>query len=157
MVEHRNRVGETIRSLVEVFRLGVHTVEQPDIKVHLLQEFYQKGRGTGRKPVVLITLLSKSINQAERIVHIHTGFTEMISVILLLQVGTRLFIRFIVGLCHLFDINFHLCQQFLFGDTADSAVIIAHADVLKIVKFAGYAHLAEFADARQEEEAKIFT
>ena len=79
----------------------------------------------------------------------------MISVILLLQMHASFFIRFIVGLRHLFDIYLELSTQLLFGDTADCAVIIPHADILQIVQLTEDAHLAELADTCQKHKTQI--
>lgn len=81
----------------------------------------------------------------------------MITIILLLQMNTCLSIRLTVGLRHYFNIGLHLCQQFLFRDTANATVIIRHADILQIIQFAENAHLAKLADTCQEKEAEIFS
>ena len=48
----------------------------------------------------------------------------------------------------------YLCQRLL-GSAADSAEVIAHADILQIVQLAEDTHLAELADAGDEKEAEI--
>lgn len=56
----------------------------------------------------------------------------------------------------LFQCRAHLCQQLFFHDTANTAVIIRHTDILQIIQFAEDAHLAELADTCQEKETEIF-
>ena len=72
----------------------------------------------------------------------------MITVILLFQMYTGFLVCFL-GLGHLFNINLQLRAQFLFGDAADSTVIIPHADILQVIQLAEDTHLAEFADTCQ--------
>ena len=80
---------------------------------------------------------------------------EMITVILLFQVGTCLLEGLVVRLGHPLDVRLQFRQQLLLGDAADSTEVITHANVLQIVQFAEDTHLAELADARDEKETEI--
>lgn len=56
---------------------------------------------------------------------------------------------------HLPDVRAQFFRKFPLGNAAYRTEIIAHADILQIVQFAEDAHLAELADAGNEEERRI--
>ena len=74
---------------------------------------------------------------------------------MLLQLVDCLFNGPFVGSGHSPDIILHLCQHFLFRDTADSRKLRKHGDIRQIVQFAEDAELGEFRDACEEYELQV--
>ena len=157
MVKYRKRVCNDIGRCIKLLGSSRNAIQLTDIEIALLQDVYQESGSTGREPEIGIFLLSKCIKQTKRIVNVFTIFTEMIPIILLFQMYTRLIIRFTVRLGHPSYIFFQLCTQFIFRYTANGTISILHTYVLKIVQFTKDAHLTKFTDTGQEKKTKIFS
>ena len=155
LIEHRNRTHDSFGRCVELLVDSLDTFQGTDIEIGLTKQVYQESRSARREPEVLVLLCIEGVEQAERVIDVGTMLAEMITVIPLFQMNTCFLESFVVRFGHPLDVRFQFRQQLLLGDAADSAEVIAHADILQIVQLAEDTHLAELADAGDEKEAEI--
>lgn len=155
LVEHRDGTRYLFRRRIKLLIGSLNTFQRTHIEVCMAQNIYQESRRARGEPIVLVFFGIESIEQAERVVNIRTSLTEMITVILPLQMQACLLVSLIISLGHPLNIGFQLRQQFLLGDAAEGTEVIAHTDILQIVQFAEDAQLAELADTRDKKKTEI--
>ena len=120
-----------------------------------IQHLYQIGRCTTAKPIRIHLAISKSVQQAERIIYVGRRPGEMIAVIIIFQFGKNL----VTGQSHTcrqyIHVIIHLRQHFFFTDTADGRIRSIHTDVLNIIQFTKDAQLGKLGDAGEEHKTQI--
>jgi hypothetical protein len=155
LIDHRQRALH-VGFVVDEFLRGIILARQ---LVHVLLKMRKQTDQVGwcacAEPVVIQTLTVQCVQQTERIVNVRHPFTEVIPVVLLFQTPTHLFRRTLVFSSHGRN-RFRKCAVNLFlRDAAKRLVTRVHADVLRLVETAEYAHLRELRHPRQQHKLQM--
>ena len=121
----------------------------------LFQKLHQICRSPGLKPVAAVLSGFECIEQAERVVYSCAAWTEVVSVIVLLQLSAGLLESLPVGICKSLDIIVEVLQEFFFSYPADICIERISGYILEIVQVAEHAYLTELRHPGQKGELDI--
>ena len=155
LINHGERLLHISLIVNEFFGTVIASCQFIQILLRMVEQTNQISGSSAGKPEIAESLLRKSVQQTERIVHVRKVLAEMIAVILTLQHLHHPCLVRSVFLRQPADGFSEITLQFLLRNAAKSLVTPVHADVCRLVEAAEHAHLRELGDPRKQNELQV--
>ena len=116
----------------------------------MLQQTHKICGRTCAEPVVLDTLMLKSVQQTERIEYSSHLVREMIAVILFFQLSHHLVISAMVVRCHLTNRFIEILGHLISGDSTQGSILVAHTYIVRLVEPTEHTYLRELGNTSKQ-------
>ena len=148
LIKQRHDSSHRLSSCIEIILWCIHLFTQVNrCKVIFPHHIKEISRSAWAKPIGINLSLWKASEQAVWIEYVRRRPSEMIAIIIFLQLFQSFIIRQAQHICHLLNIFMHFCHKFLLGNAANASIFCIHTHISNIIEFTEYTKLRELGDA----------